>query len=220
MRTNLTYTSRQGEFLAFIHHYTTLHGRPPAEADMVNFFQVTPPSVHQMILTLERRGLITRAPGQPRSIALRLPPQELPPLHGRSANTSIPPPAPAHQAEGEQSTNTEAALLRLGKIQLEDWFAYNDRKLLDDSEFVSILDLLIESFADAGLGAPLVQHLRRYGCELYHRFCQRAVPETTFEANMQLMFRYLPASGRARWRASTDMIAHLAPALRVARRTE
>jgi SOS-response transcriptional repressor LexA len=41
------YTSRQGQFLAFIHHYTTLHGRPPAEAEMVQFFRVTPPSVHQ-----------------------------------------------------------------------------------------------------------------------------------------------------------------------------
>jgi hypothetical protein len=28
------YTPRQGQFLAFIHHYTTLHGRPPAEAEM------------------------------------------------------------------------------------------------------------------------------------------------------------------------------------------
>lgn len=68
------YTSRQGQFLAYINHYLTLHGRPPAEAEMMQFFQVTPPSVHQMILTLERRGLITRVPGQARSIALRLQP--------------------------------------------------------------------------------------------------------------------------------------------------
>ena len=27
------YTSRQGQFLAFIHHYATLHGRPPTEAE-------------------------------------------------------------------------------------------------------------------------------------------------------------------------------------------
>lgn len=76
------YTSRQGQFLAYIHHYTTLHGRPPAEAELVQFFQVTPPSVHQMILTLERRGLITRTPGEARSIRLKLPPEELPPLRG------------------------------------------------------------------------------------------------------------------------------------------
>ena len=57
------YTPRQGQFLAYINHYTTLHCRPPAEADMMQFFRVTPPSVHQMILTLERRGFITRVPG-------------------------------------------------------------------------------------------------------------------------------------------------------------
>jgi hypothetical protein len=36
------YTSRQGQFLAFIHHYTTLRGRPPAEAEMARFFQSYP----------------------------------------------------------------------------------------------------------------------------------------------------------------------------------
>ena len=192
------YTSRQGQFLAFIHHYTTLHGRPPAEAEMARFFQVTPPSVHSTILTLERRGLITRAPGQARSIALRLAPQELPPLYGSYASTNIPP--PVRRDDGQQPTDTEAALLRLGKMQLEDWFAHNDRNPLNDSEFVPIMDMLIESFAHAGVGAPVVQHLRRHACELYHQGCLKAGPETTFQANMQLMFSYLPASGRKRWR--------------------
>jgi SOS-response transcriptional repressor LexA len=94
------YTSRQGQFLAFIHHYTTQHGRPPAEAEMARFFQVTPPSVHSTIQALERRGLITRAPGQARSIALRLPPQELPPLYGSYATPNIPP--PARRDDGQQ----------------------------------------------------------------------------------------------------------------------
>src|SRR5208283_336284 len=85
------YTSRQGQFLAFIHHYTTLHGRPPAEAELVEFFQVTPPSVHQMILTLERRGLISRTPGQARSIRLTIPPETLPPLQRSSSSTGTQP---------------------------------------------------------------------------------------------------------------------------------
>ena len=74
------YTSRQGQFLAFIHHYTTSHGRPPAEVEMAHFFQVTPPSAHLKILALERRGLITRTPSDARSIKLRLPLEILPPL--------------------------------------------------------------------------------------------------------------------------------------------
>lgn len=74
------YTKRQGRYLAFIHGYTRLHGRPPAEADMQRYFRVTPPSVHQMVLTLERRGFIERTPGAARSIRVLVPVAELPPL--------------------------------------------------------------------------------------------------------------------------------------------
>ncbi len=191
------YTSRQGQFLAFIHHYTTLHGRPPAEAEMAHFFKVTPPSAHLMILTLERRGLITRVPGEARSIRLKLPPEQLPHLHGADAPAAIPP--PACQIVGQQLADPEAALLRLGKIQIEDVFAHNNRHPLDDSEFFPLLGTLIESFARAGLSALRVKELRRYACELYHRCCQEAEPESSFEANMELMFSYLPGSARTHW---------------------
>ena len=77
---NLTYTERQGQFLAYIHQYSILNGCAPAEADMQRFFQITPPSVHSMVLTLERRGLIRRVPGQARSITLIVSPESLPPL--------------------------------------------------------------------------------------------------------------------------------------------
>ena len=77
---NPTFTERQGQFLAYIHQYSLVNGCAPAEADMQRFFQITPPSVHSMVLTLERRGLIRRAPGQARSITLAVPPESLPPL--------------------------------------------------------------------------------------------------------------------------------------------
>jgi DNA-binding MarR family transcriptional regulator len=75
-----SYTERQGQFLAYLHQYIILNGCAPSEADMQRFFQVTPPSVHQMVLTLERRGFIRRVPGQARSITLLIPPESLPPL--------------------------------------------------------------------------------------------------------------------------------------------
>ena len=75
-----TYTERQGQFLAYIHQYSIVNGCAPAEADMQRFFQITPPSVHSMILTLERRGLIRRVPGQARSITLIVSSEALPPL--------------------------------------------------------------------------------------------------------------------------------------------
>jgi repressor LexA len=74
------YTHKQGQYLAFIYHYTRIHRRAPAEAEMQAYFRVSPPSVHRMVLTLEARGLIERTPGQARSIRLRIPPEELPDL--------------------------------------------------------------------------------------------------------------------------------------------
>jgi Mn-dependent DtxR family transcriptional regulator len=74
------FTEKQGQYLAFIHSYTKVNGKPPAEADMQRYFRVTPPSVHQMVVTLEANGLIERVPGQARSIRLLIPREELPDL--------------------------------------------------------------------------------------------------------------------------------------------
>src|SRR5215467_2689210 len=79
-----TFTPRQGQYLAFIHAYTLVNGRPPAHADIQRFFRLTPPTVHQMLLTLEKAGLISRQPGQPRSLVVLVEHGELPrldPLH-------------------------------------------------------------------------------------------------------------------------------------------
>lgn len=73
-----SFTAAQGQYLAFIYAYAKIHGRPPAEADMQRFFGVTPPSVHRMLLELEKRGLIRREPNKPRSIELLVAPEELP----------------------------------------------------------------------------------------------------------------------------------------------
>jgi hypothetical protein len=74
------FTHRQGQFLAFIHLYRKLHRRGPAELDMVEYFHVTPPSVHGMIVKLEQLGLITREPGVPRSVRVAMPEEEIPSL--------------------------------------------------------------------------------------------------------------------------------------------
>lgn len=76
----LPYTRKQGQYLAFIAAYTARHGRAPAESDLQRHFEVTPPTVHQMVLTLEARGFISREPGTARAIRLLLPVEELPPL--------------------------------------------------------------------------------------------------------------------------------------------
>jgi hypothetical protein len=74
------FTDRQGQFLAFIHLYWKLHRRGPAELDMVQYFRVTPPSVHDMVVRLEQLGLVTREPGVPRSVRVAIAEEEIPPL--------------------------------------------------------------------------------------------------------------------------------------------
>ena len=74
------YTEKQGQYLAFIYYYTKLNGYPPAERDLQRYFKVTPPTVHQMVVTLAERGLISRQPGKPRTIQVLLPRDQLPDL--------------------------------------------------------------------------------------------------------------------------------------------
>lgn len=86
------FTQKQGQYLAFIHAYTLVNGRPPSQADMQRFFRVTPPSVHQMLLTLEQAGLISRQPGAARSIVVLVNQADLPTLnpgHAQTVKTSV-----------------------------------------------------------------------------------------------------------------------------------
>ena len=79
-RSRKFFTAKQGQYLAYIHLYTRLHRRPPDETDMQEYFRVSPPSVHQMVLTLERAGFIRSQPRTPRSIELLVDPDQLPDL--------------------------------------------------------------------------------------------------------------------------------------------
>ena len=80
LHTDAPWTELQGQYLAFLYAYTTIHGRAPAEAELQRFFGLTAPSVHQMVLALERHGFITREPGAARSIELVVSPEDLPVL--------------------------------------------------------------------------------------------------------------------------------------------
>lgn len=80
-------TDKQGQYLAFIHAYSVVMGRPPAEADLQRHFAVTPPTVHQMIVALADAGWISRTPGAARSIRLAIDPGDLPVLRSTAAQS-------------------------------------------------------------------------------------------------------------------------------------
>jgi SOS-response transcriptional repressor LexA len=89
------YSEKQGQYLAFIYYYTLVNGLPPAEAGMANFFRVSPPSVHQMVVKLEERGFIAREAGKGRTIRVLLPPEQLPRLEESSGQGRAKKAAPA-----------------------------------------------------------------------------------------------------------------------------
>jgi repressor LexA len=73
-------TKKQGQYLAFIYYYTKINGRPPAEADIQQYFRVTAPTVHQMVLSLQKHGFISRVPGKARSIRILITRADFPDL--------------------------------------------------------------------------------------------------------------------------------------------
>ena len=73
-------TRIQRQYLAYVHYYTKVHRRPPAEDEIVDFFGVEGRSAIGMILRLARLGYLFRVPGQPRTLRVRLPLEEIPDL--------------------------------------------------------------------------------------------------------------------------------------------
>ena len=84
------FTPTQGRYLAFIHAYTNLQGFPPSEAEIAAAMCVAPPSVNQMVKVLEKRGLIARQPGRPRSLRVLIPEDEIPSWNARKKSQTLP----------------------------------------------------------------------------------------------------------------------------------
>ena len=71
---------KRGQLLAYVYWYTKVHRIPPSENEIADFLGVRGPSAHRMILDLEAAGYLSRTPGQPRTIRVLLPREELPEL--------------------------------------------------------------------------------------------------------------------------------------------
>src|ERR1700716_1784108 len=75
------------QYLAFIYAYSRMFRRPPAEADMQRHFRVSPPSVHQMVLTIERAGLSDANPASPEASSYLLPRKICPSQNDRKSTS-------------------------------------------------------------------------------------------------------------------------------------
>jgi hypothetical protein len=82
-------TPTQGRYLAYIHAYTEGFGLPPAETEIAEGLGVAPPSAHQMMKTLEKKGLIRRQPGVPRSIEILIARDAIPKWKGKRIKRTV-----------------------------------------------------------------------------------------------------------------------------------
>jgi repressor LexA len=80
LKINESFTEKQGQYLTFIYYYTKINGQSPAETDMQRYFNVSAPSVHRMLVELEKKQLISKEKGKARSIKIRLNIEHLPEL--------------------------------------------------------------------------------------------------------------------------------------------
>lgn len=80
-------TPTQGRYLSFIHAYTEGFGYPPAESEIAKAMKVSPPSVNQMMKSLEKRGVIQRKPRVARSIQILVPREWIPVWKKRITST-------------------------------------------------------------------------------------------------------------------------------------
>ena len=74
----MEFTEKQGQYLAFIYAYSKINGRLPAVADLRDYFRVAGPTAQNMVVRLTQLGLISRTPGTPRSILALVSPEQLP----------------------------------------------------------------------------------------------------------------------------------------------
>jgi hypothetical protein len=82
-------TPTQGRYLAYIHAYTEGFGLPPAEAEIADGLGVSPPSVNQMMKTLEKKGLIRRQPRVPRTIEILIARDAIPKWKGKRITRTV-----------------------------------------------------------------------------------------------------------------------------------
>lgn len=114
-------TPTQARYLACINAYTDGFGLPPAESEIAEVLGVSPPSVNQMLKTLERKGFIRRQPGVPRSIEILVGDDAIPEWKGKRITRVVrewTASAPAAR-RFEQAGDGKAAVYRF-KIILQD----------------------------------------------------------------------------------------------------
>jgi hypothetical protein len=83
-------------------------------------------------------------------------------------------------------------VVRLGKAQVDAMFERQDEgPLIDDAEFVPLVESVLTAFETAGVDSQVVEDLWEYAYSRYDRSCKEADPAFTTSDNIRLMRSYL-----------------------------
>jgi hypothetical protein len=88
-------------------------------------------------------------------------------------------------------------IVRLGKAQVDAMFERQDEgPLIDDAEFVPLVESVLTAFETIGLDSQVVEDLWEYAYSRYDRYCKEADPAYTTSENIRLMRSHLLGSRR------------------------
>jgi len=82
-------------------------------------------------------------------------------------------------------------VVRLGKAQIDAIFRRVEQHILDDSEFIPLLEVVLNAFEAVGVDQSAVEELWQHAYLTYDSACREAEPDSPFDENKKLMQRYL-----------------------------
>jgi hypothetical protein len=87
--------------------------------------------------------------------------------------------------------HVNAVLLALGKAQVDAMFRRQEAHATDDSEFLPLLEVVLNAFDTAGIEKEVVEEVWEHAFAEYDRACKEADPTFTTAENWKLMQKYL-----------------------------
>ena len=90
------------------------------------------------------------------------------------------------------SQETTNLLLAVGKAQIDAMFQrQSEGPMIDDSEFMPLVEVVVDAFETGGAGRAVVAELWEYTFDLYDQTCKEVEPDSPTEENRRLMQGYL-----------------------------
>jgi hypothetical protein len=87
--------------------------------------------------------------------------------------------------------DTESLLLALGMAQVDAMFRRQEDHAIDDSEFLPLVEVVIDAFEMAGIAKGIAERIWEHTFDRYDRMCKEVEPDSPTAENRQLMQSYL-----------------------------